>query len=87
MPYRRVERKTRTQVMPDGSIVVHNLPNLVAIAKLLAQHIPGIEKEYLASPYSLTRDCPLIAWLADPSGAIPAPAPRPKKPFTREAVA
>jgi hypothetical protein len=36
MPYRRVERKTRTQVMPDGSIVVHNLPNLVAIAELKA---------------------------------------------------
>jgi hypothetical protein len=85
LPYRRVERTTRTQVMPDGSVVVHNQPNLVAIARLLAQHIPGIEKEYLLSPYTVADKCPLIAWVNDPSGAIAAPPPRPRKPFIKPA--
>jgi hypothetical protein len=85
LPYRRIERKTRTQVMWDGTVVVHNQPNLVTVAKLLVKHIPGIEKEYLKSAYTIADNCPLIAWLANPDGAIPAPAPRPKKPFTRAA--
>lgn len=86
LPYRRVERTTRTQVMPNRSVVMHNQPNLVHVAKLLAKHIPSLDG-YLKSPYSLAESCPLIAWVQDPSGAIPAPPPRPKKPFVRTEVA
>lgn len=82
-PYRRVERTTRMQTMPDGSIVNHNPPPLLYVAKLLAAAIPGLEGWFKGS-YSLAESCPLIAWAADPSGAIPAPGPRPKKPFKRE---
>jgi hypothetical protein len=79
LKYRRIERTTRSQTMPDGSIVNHNEPSLVYVAKLLAKHIPGLEGWFKGS-YTLAQDCPLIAWMADPSGAIPAPV-RPKKPF------
>jgi hypothetical protein len=82
-PYRRVERTTRTQVMPDGTVVAHNAPNLVDVARILVSHIPGLEATWFRSKYSLAQDCPLIAWAANPDGAIPAPAPRAKKPFTR----
>ena len=84
--YRRIERSTRTQVMGDGSVIVHNGPPLLAVVKLLAKHVPGLES-WFKSPYTLADSCPLFAWAADPEGAIPAPAPRPKKPFTRPEVA
>jgi hypothetical protein len=70
-PYRRIERKTRTQEMGDGTVMVHNQPNLVTVAKVLAKHIPGLEG-YFKSPYTLAESCPLIAWAANPDGAIPA---------------
>jgi hypothetical protein len=82
-PYRRVERSTHTQTMPDGTVVVHNAPNPLHIARILAAHIPGLEAEYFESKYKLKATCPLAAWLANPDGAIPAPAPRPKRPYTR----
>jgi hypothetical protein len=82
-PYRRIERTTRTQTMPDGTVVVHNAPNLVHVARILAEHIPSLETEWFASRYSLHQTCPLIAWAANPDGAIPAPAPRPKRPYVR----
>jgi hypothetical protein len=80
-PYRRIERSTRTQTMADGTVVVHNAPNLVAVARVLVAHIPSLEAEWFASRYSLKPDCPLIAWAASQEGAIPAPVPRPKKPY------
>lgn len=78
--YRRIERSTRTQVMADGSVIQHNPPPLLRVAKLLAQHIPSLEG-WFKSQYTLADSCPLFAWAADPEGAIPAPAPRPKKPY------
>ncbi len=78
-PYRRIERTTRTQVI-DGKVFNHNPPNLLAIARILAEHIPGLD--YFASPHQLRSDCPLITWAASLDGAIPAPV-RVKKPFVR----
>ncbi len=86
-PYRRVERKTRTQTMPDGSIVQHNPPPLVAVARLLVAAMPELEAQFLKGKYQLAPECPLVAWAKDPSGAIPAPEPKPRKPFVRTEVA
>lgn len=74
-PYRRVERKTRTQTLGDGTVVVHNPPPLGAVARVLSQHIPGLDASLKAT---------LSAWASNPDGAIPAPPPRAKKPFNRE---
>lgn len=74
MPYRRVERKTRTQVMGDGTVVVHNRPWPVTLTQVMARHIPE-----LTGP-DKWRANPLIeAWLASEEGAVPAPVPRPKR--------
>ena len=82
-PYKRIERKTRTQTTPDGTVVVHNQPNLIAVDRIIVAHIPSLETEWFASKYQLKPACPLTAWLANPDGAIPAPAPRPRKPYIR----
>jgi hypothetical protein len=82
-PYRRIERSTQTQVLGDGTVIQHNLPSAIGIARILATHIPGLEAAWFAGKYQLKSDCPLLAWLKDPSGAIPAPAPREKKPYVR----
>jgi hypothetical protein len=84
--YRRVERTTRTQVMADGSVVNHNPPNLVAVARIIVTAMPELEAAYFKGTYALADSCPLIAWAKDPSGAIPAPV-REKKAFVRPQVA
>ncbi len=86
-PYRRIERTTRTQVMGDGSVVNHNPPNLVAVARCIVLAMPELESVYFKSKYALKEDCPLIAWEKDPSGAIPAPVLAPRKPSVRSEVA
>ncbi len=88
-PYRRIERATRTQKMGDGTVTVHNLPNAQALTWFLAKHIPGFSEGFsVESRWYNTKASPAVeAWLANPDGAIPAPAPRPRKPFVREAVA
>jgi hypothetical protein len=82
-PYRRIERKTRTQELGDGKIVVHNLPNPVSIARIIVTYIPSLEAEWFTGKYSLKQSCPILAWLADLSGAIAASALRPRKPYVR----
>jgi hypothetical protein len=87
-PYRRIERKTRTQLMGDGTTVVHNKPDAQQLTWVVAKHIPGFVEGFSEKARWNTKASPAIeAWLANTEGAIPAPAPRPKKPFTREAVA
>ena len=78
-----VERKTRTQTAADGTITVHNKPNALHIARILAKHIPGYEAENFVGKYQLKPECALHTWLKDESGAIAAPAPRAKKPYIR----
>jgi hypothetical protein len=82
-PYRRIERKTRTQVMGDGTVVHHNAPSIIGIARILAAHIPGWEAANMSGKYQVKPECALNAWLKDESGAIPAPAPREKKAYVR----
>jgi hypothetical protein len=82
-PYKRIERTVRTQTMPDGTVVVHNAPSPLHVARILAAHIPGLEQAWFESRHQLKKDCPLFAWLASPDGAIPAPPPRPKRPYVR----
>jgi hypothetical protein len=74
-PYRRVERQTRTQTMGDGTVIHHNLPE--------ARILTGVLTKYLRCSEVVGVE----AWLKNPDGAIPAPAPRPKKPFVRAEVA
>lgn len=85
LPYRRIERTTRRQKMADASIVEHNQPAVYWLAKALAPFLPEVAADM--ATYQLKRgtdsEARLAAWLADPSGAIPAPVPRPKKPFVR----
>ena len=80
-PYRRVERTTRTQVMGDGTVVDHNKPDIRAVARILVAAMPELGPSWLKSGGMLLHEqCPLIAWVKDPSGAIPAPAPPVKVP-------
>jgi hypothetical protein len=81
-PYRRVERTTRTQVMPDGKVVNHNLPDIRAVARILVAAMPELGPTWLKSGGMLLLEtCPLIAWVKDPSGAISAPPPPVKVPY------
>lgn len=83
--YRRVERTTRTQVMPDGSVYNHNPPSAAAVTAILATHIPGFAEIDPKRPWATKAHPDVVAWLANPEGAIPAPAPRERKPFVRAA--
>ena len=81
-PYRRIERKTRTQVLGDGTTIAHNPPPLHAIAKILQKHLPGVK--FMENSYTLAKDNPLEAWVKNQEGAIQAPSPRERKPFNKE---
>jgi hypothetical protein len=72
-PYRRIERTTRTQTMPDGSVVEHNRPDARYLTHLLGKLIPGFAEINEKQSWN-TKPSPAIeAWLADPAGAIPVP--------------
>lgn len=83
--YRRVERTTRTQVLADGSVYNHNPPSASAITAILAKHIPGFAAFDPAKPWATPAHPAIVEWLKNPEGAIPAPAPREKKPFVKVA--
>ena len=83
--YRRIERSTRTQTMPDGGVVYHNQPNPNLLTHLLGQAIPGFA--VIGEKWWQTKADPrVLAWLADPEGAIAAPV-REKKPYEKREVA
>lgn len=83
LPYRRVERTTRTQVLPDGSVYSHNPAPAVAITEILAAVIPGFAEVNPKRPWATKATPEIEAWLANPDGATPVPV-REKKPFVRE---
>lgn len=88
MPYRRVERTTRTQVLPEGKTITHNRPDPRELTWFLASHIPGfVPGSEKAARWNIKPSPAVEAWLANTEGAIPAPAPRAKKPFIRPEVA
>lgn len=72
-PYRRIERSTRTQTMPDGTKIEHNKPNAGLLTHLLAKAIPGFAEIDQQRPWTTKPHPDLVAWLANPEGAIPAP--------------
>ncbi len=96
LPYRRCERDHHKQVRPDGSVFEHGLPDVSDLARALAPFCPEIAAPFCAEVradmdpvgrFSWLRrgsatETRLKAWIADPAGAIPAPPPRPKKPYT-----
>jgi hypothetical protein len=86
LPYKRIERKTRTQVMEDGKVVVHNLPEGYYITYLIARSIPGFAEFTEGRPWQTKVHPDVKAWLEDPSGAIPAPI-RKKIPYVPAAGA
>ena len=86
LPYKRVERKTRTQTLGTGEVIHHNPPSAAYITHILGTHIPGFAAVGASIWY--TKPSPAVeAWLKDPAGAIPLPAPRERKPFVRSEVA
>ncbi len=98
MKYRRVERSHHMQSLPRDSYFAgasgfyldpegrcwfeHNLPDAVRLTRLLAKHMPELSADF-KNGWSLKENTAIQAWLADRSGAVPAPAPRPKKPYVR----
>jgi hypothetical protein len=79
-PYRRVERKTRTQVLPDGSVYNYNPPQR-RLSAILGNHIPGFATVDPVRKWATKAHPEIVSWLANPDGAIPAPPPREKKPY------
>lgn len=87
LPYRRVERNHCKQILSNGRVFEHNIPDARTLAFVFAPFFPTIAADlasaskggppFLAS-YSYAQ---IRAWLANPDGAIAAPAPRPKKPY------
>lgn len=72
-PYRRIERTTRTQVMYDGTVVNHNPPPAARITEIIGTHIPGFAQVDPKRPWATKPHPDIVAWLANPEGAIPAP--------------
>ncbi len=66
--FRRMERTHRVQKQEDGTLFEHNMPSSSWLHTVWKKFIP-VERE------------DINRWLLDPTGAIPAPPPRPKKPF------
>jgi hypothetical protein len=82
-PYRRIERKTQTQEMGDGSVFVHNRPEARYLTLAIADCVDGFAEIDQKRRYMTKPDPRVEAWLANEEGAIPAPAPRVKKPYAQ----
>lgn len=85
LPYRRIERTTRRQTMPDGKIVEHNRPGPTDLARALAPFLPAFAIDLPPTRWGWIKSDSLSAirlgaWLDDPDGAIPAPV-RVKAPY------
>jgi hypothetical protein len=71
-------------VLADGTAVVHNRPDARALTHLLAKYLPSFGPIDEKRPWATKAHPDIVAWLADESGAIPAPPPRVKQPFAKE---
>jgi hypothetical protein len=79
--YRRIERKTQTQELGDGSVFVHNRPDARYLTLAIADCVDGFAEVDQKRRYATKADPRVEAWLACEDGAIAAPPPREKKPF------
>lgn len=75
--YRRIERKCRIQVLPDGKIVEHNKPNIYWLGRVWGPYLNKDQSKLQPE---------IEAWLKDPSGAIPEPARVKKRYVPQEAA-
>lgn len=75
LPYKRVERKTREQIV-NGKTVYHNLPSAVLLTLELGKVLPEFRAETKPGWIRLPPPHPLIvSWLENKEGAVPAPSP------------
>jgi hypothetical protein len=79
LPFRRIERDHQRQILPDGTVFEHNLPNSLALARILRLYLPEVADDF-ASPYSMKPGNRIDAWIMDPSGGIAPPPARAKSP-------
>lgn len=77
--YRRVERKRRTQLLPNGATFEHNLPSDYLLCRVF-ETVGLVTRSEIRDTTSPARAA-VIKWLSDESGAIPAPPPREKHPY------
>lgn len=70
--FRRIERSHYVQETAPGVFYVHNLPSEVWLSRIWSTFLDETAAELAPK---------IKAWLADPSGAIAAPAPRAKRPY------
>lgn len=80
-PFRRIERSHHMQGTYE-----HNMPWALSLTSALAKYLPEFEADF-ASKWQLKPGGRIEAWLKDPNGAIPALAPRAKKPYQRAIAA
>jgi hypothetical protein len=86
--FRRCERSHRMQMI-DGKLYEHNMPDAMLLwDKLVRAGVLPHDGELPAFPFgewTRARDTnvgkTIEAWIADTTGAIAAPTPRPKKPY------
>ncbi len=78
LPYRRVEAKTRTQVMPDGTVIHHNRPSAARVTYELSKVLPEVFGKPSPNWWSATAHPDVKAWLANEEGAK-AVKPKPFK--------
>lgn len=88
LKFRRIERHHHVQRIggtPEhgARIFEHNMPQPFYLARALAAFFPEMRADVGGKWRGSPTEARLYAWIADPSGAIPAPAPRPKKPYVR----
>ena len=81
-PYRRIERKTQTQELGDGSVYVHNRPSAIDLTNAIARFIPTFAAFDPKKTWATKANADVEAWLKSEEGAIPAPV-RTKKPYIR----
>jgi hypothetical protein len=85
LPFRRIERSHRVQVV-NGKPFEHHMPSQVLLTRMLIKYLPEIEAD-MDGKWSVKPGCRIERWLSDPSGAIPAPPPRVKRPYVRPVAA
>lgn len=82
LPYKRIERSVYVQA---GQPQNNNKPSANLLTYYVQRVLARTEEEVKQLQLSRVKATPEIeAWLANPDGAIPAPPPRPRKPFIRE---